>query len=290
MKALLIEVSLRKAGLTISELTLLSSIRELSSTGDHCLCATQHYLAELTGISVRTIGRAIKHLIELDLVRETKRKYNGNIIKGYECNDAKYELMLQSCLLEDESLATRSGQNFRQNKTKGPPADDTVSTQIGQNVLSETPECPIPYIYRDNIDNNTKKLKILDEVLKFYNSEIDRNNSSMVKASAIGNINSIRNFDILQRVSEYGLENVKKAVTNATTSKFLNGGGKQKFKADLAWIMSTEKFIRVLEGFYNQNFNIKEYGNNRQNESEQLRMGTFDVGRNKAEDYLDGFN
>ena len=63
------------------------------------------------------------------------------------------------------------------------------------------------------------------------------------------------------RVREYGINEVYRAISKASESIFLNGGGGKGFVADFDWVMRPNNFPKVLEGNYDNTKPINNNGN-----------------------------
>ena len=53
------------------------------------------------------------------------------------------------------------------------------------------------------------------------------------------------------RINDHGVEKVIEVIQLAGKSDFLNGKNEKRWKADFDFIINPEKFIKIMEGKYN---------------------------------------
>lgn len=91
-----------------------------------------------------------------------------------------------------------------------------------------------------------------NEILDFFNAEMKAAGAAIPRVRSLAG----RRLAFLNaRLREYGKDDVLEAIRKAARSNFLNGGGKQGFKADFEWIMRPNNFPKVLEGNYDNRQN-----------------------------------
>ena len=86
-----------------------------------------------------------------------------------------------------------------------------------------------------------------DDIIAWFNNQVSDSGIRKIRC-----FNSDREAMIRRIVKQYGWEQVKRALQNATTSKFLTGKTDAEFVADFDFIFNKKKFPRILDGFYNK--------------------------------------
>jgi hypothetical protein len=117
---------------------------------------------------------------------------------------------------------------------------DTVDETETEKGVEEKPEIvfPLPEIKEsDKID-----FKKLVEVY----------HSFCPKMPKVEKITEARKKAIRARIKEHGKVKVMEALKMAGDSKFLNGDNERNWTADLDFVFTASKFVKILEGAYNQ--------------------------------------
>ena len=94
---------------------------------------------------------------------------------------------------------------------------------------------------------------------------------SPVAIPTIAKMTPKRKTVVNARVKEFGINAVYQAISKASESSFLNGGGSKGFLADFDWVFRPNNFPKVLEGNYDDVKPINKNGNgtNQQQSREQ---------------------
>lgn len=89
-----------------------------------------------------------------------------------------------------------------------------------------------------------KRKRTCNEVIEAFNSR------TAGKLPGVAKLTRGREYAIMARVKEDGMDNVLKAFDLAASSSFLAGGGNRGWVASFDWIMNPKNFQRILEGCY----------------------------------------
>ena len=105
------------------------------------------------------------------------------------------------------------------------------------------------------------------KVMKFWNNVM----KSPVAIPTIAKMTPKRKTVVNARVKEFGINAVYQAISKASESSFLNGGGSKGFLADFDWVFRPNNFPKVLEGNYDdvKPVNMKGNGTNQQQSRER---------------------
>ena len=95
------------------------------------------------------------------------------------------------------------------------------------------------------------------KVMKFWNNVM----KSPVAIPTIAKMTPKRKTVVNARVKEFGINAVYQAISKASESSFLNGGGSKGFLADFDWVFRPNNFPKVLEGNYDDAKPINKNGN-----------------------------
>ncbi len=188
-------------------------------------------LSEATGISEQSIRTCLERLKATnEITIKTTNKFSIITICEFDSyQDAEYQ--------NDQQINQQTNQQLTNNQ---PTTNHKQEDREGD---------------KDNLSDN--KLSILREVAKFFNEQVELNNSIMPKVKSVsgkraGNINA--------RLREHGLDAVKEMITIAVKSDFLNGKNKRGWSANFDWLFLPTNFQKVLEGNYNGRENEKNTG------------------------------
>jgi hypothetical protein len=121
------------------------------------------------------------------------------------------------------------------------------------------------------------------DVKDYFNKTLDDNGSMIPRIRS--KFEGQRKAWLNARIKEYGLEGVKKVITLASQSQFLNGGGNKGFVASFDWIMRPNNFPKVLDGNYNNKTNNQKNGT--ENYHEGSRINAADERINRAYEYAE---
>lgn len=103
-----------------------------------------------------------------------------------------------------------------------------------------------------------KRVKDYSEnVMRFWNHTM----ISPVAIPTIAKMTPKRKSMVNARVKEFGINMVYNAISKASESSFLNGGGSKGFIADFDWVFRPNNFPKVLEGNYDDVKPINKNGN-----------------------------
>ena len=107
-------------------------------------------------------------------------------------------------------------------------------------------------------DGDGKKGKDYSEnVMRFWNHTM----VGKVAIPTIAKMTPKRKSMVNARVKEFGINSVYSAISKASESSFLNGGGSKGFIADFDWVFRPNNFPKVLEGNYDDVKPINKNGN-----------------------------
>lgn len=87
----------------------------------------------------------------------------------------------------------------------------------------------------------------LEAFAAFFNKEIIGSNSAIPQVTKLS---ERRKTAVKARMTEYGKENLAKAVRKAVKSDFLNGRTDTTFTASFDWIFKPSNFTKIIEGNY----------------------------------------
>lgn len=91
-----------------------------------------------------------------------------------------------------------------------------------------------------------------------YDNVIELYHTLCAKMSKVQVLNQARKGYINARISEFGIEKVTQVLRMAGDSDFLNGINDRAWKADFEWIMRPENFVKVMEGKYSKQEQVKK--------------------------------
>lgn len=121
------------------------------------------------------------------------------------------------------------------------PAEKTLQTEKNTANTQMLLTCPTAN------DKSTQITTRYDDIIAWFNNQVSDSGIRKIRC-----FNSDREAMIRRIVKQYGWEQVKRALQNATTSKFLTGKTDAEFVADFDFIFNKKKFPRILDGFYNK--------------------------------------
>lgn len=113
------------------------------------------------------------------------------------------------------------------------------------------------YLSKGNQYTNINTLKTKEKPLKApkkdkipYNEVIDYFHNTCQSLPKVLKLTDTRKRNIKNRLKEHGKEAVAEVFKKANESVFLNGNNSRGFKANIDFILNKTKFIRILEGHY----------------------------------------
>ena len=149
------------------------------------------------------------------------------------------------------------------NKSSSLHSEDNI---IGTNVPTSSDDDAKLVLTPPNGDCESKK-DYSYKVMKFWNNVM----KSPVAIPTIAKMTPKRKTVVNARVNEFGINAVYQAISKASESSFLNGGGSKGFLADFDWVFRPNNFPKVLEGNYDdvKPVNMKGNGTNQQQSRER---------------------
>jgi len=142
---------------------------------------------------------------------------------------------------------------------------------------SQTLDYPNNKGNNENNENNDNKMlpppkidnKVFDEVIELYHKSCE----ALPKVSKI---TTQRKSAINARIKEHGIDGIKKMLDNVSGSEFLQGNNDKNWTPNFDWLFKSDKFIKVLEGNYNNKQNDKNGNKRRMDKREAARPATAD--------------
>lgn len=217
-------------------------------------------------------NKAVKVLQELDTesgvgLIEKKRlglgKPNIIYVKNFIRSENKLEIK------EENALETLKYSRSLKNKLQEVPISNFKKSQNQtsrslKNKLQEVPKSnsnntnynKTDYNKTNNMSDDDSEIKNLQKVIDCWNSLPDEINKIIAyNPSRINNINNL--------VNKYGIELVCKAIKSIAETDFLLGK-KTKWKINIDWFCEEDNFVKVLEGYYqDQTKTINESSENK---------------------------
>ena len=187
------------------------------------------------------------------------------------CNYDRY----QGCSTKEGQQKTSIGPAIGQEKTIK-EENNKKNIEGGTNVPSSSPEPTTP----KNDDINL--LAFMD----FFNRTMQEHGAQI---PTITQISGKRKQALLARFKQHGKEALRKAVINAASSTFLNGGGSNPFVASFDWIMRPNNFPKVLEGNYSYDLspnNNSSHGTGQQLTAQQRINAELERGAEHVKELL----
>jgi hypothetical protein len=130
----------------------------------------------------------------------------------------------------------------------------------------------------NNKEKNNKKEKVeklSDDVKKV----VDLYKETCVSFPSIRSITDKRKKAIAKLLKQFTFEEIKEAFIKAEQTPFLKGHNERGWKADFDFMTNTEKVMKILEGFYNDqqnNYNTSRQRYNSRNEYKD-RKPSYDI-------------
>ena len=214
---------------------------------------------ELTGVA-----KAIWLLVKPQLDANTKRYVNG--CKGSESGHLGGRPRKRKTPTEPQT---------NPNETPNDNVNDNVNDNENDNDNNNKKKA----LKKDSCDFPAESLsdksdpfvsKEINEIVEFWNSEVESNRSTMVK---IRGASGKRRAHIMARMREHGADAVKEMLTRAVVSDFLNGRNDRGWIASFDWLMLPDNFSKIIEGNYD-NRKINDYGKQDKRDDKDKRRRT----------------
>ena len=184
---------------------------------------TAQELYEETGLTKRQTARAIEHLESLGFL-ETKNTH----INGTSINARHFK------------LTAMFHEKFESNKMLHSGSDKTSLSGSDKKVLS-------------SINNNTVNKQTIEEVRDAWNTL-----PSPVPHINPIKLNSQRYKSLNERIKEYGVEEIKRAIEQVRISDFLKGNNVNGWMITFDWFIKPNNLPKVLEGNYSNHTGKKK--------------------------------
>lgn len=196
-------------------LQIYSIIYGFSQDGESCFTGSLQYLSDFTNASKPTVIKALKELVDRELVIKIENEMNGVKFNKYKAN-----------LLVVKNFNWGS--------------QDSLPGGSKETLLGGSKET-LP----NNIDiNNIPSIsKDIEEVISLYHSICK--SFPIVKV-----VSDARKKAIKARLETYSLEDFRTVFENAENSSFLNGKNDRKWSANFDWLIADKNIVKVLEGNY----------------------------------------
>lgn len=232
------------------------------------LITSRSELSRETGLSEKVIRLGLERLKKTgEIIMETTKRCTLITV----CNYDRY----QGCSTKEGQQKTNIGPAIGQEKTIKEESNKK-NIEGGTNVPSSSPEPTTP----KNDDINL--LAFMD----FFNRTMQEHGAQI---PTITQISGKRKQALLARFKQHGKEALRKAVINAATSTFLNGGGSNPFVASFDWIMRPNNFPKVLEGNYSYDLspnNNSSHGTGQQLTAQQRINAELERGAEHVKELL----
>ena len=106
-------------------------------------------------------------------------------------------------------------------------------------------------------DKEKEILGLYKEVAEYFNKAMDGKQIQKIKK-----LNDFRKAHIAARLKDFSKQDVFEVIDKAAASDFLNGCGRNGFKATFDWIFRPNNFPKILEGNYDNGNNNKQQPQN----------------------------
>lgn len=230
------------------------------------LITSRSELSRETGLSEKVIRLGLERLKKTgEIIMETTKRYTLITV----CNYDRY----QGGSTKEGQQKTNIGPAIGQEKTIKEESNK-INIEGGTYVPSSSPESTTP---------KTDDINLL-AFMEFFNKTMQEHGAQI---PTITQISGKRKQALLARLKQHGKESLRKAVINAATSTFLNGGGSNPFVASFDWIMRPNNFQKVLEGNYS--YDLSPNNNTSHGTGQQLTaQQRIDAELSRAKEYAKG--
>ena len=107
------------------------------------------------------------------------------------------------------------------------------------------------------LTNKPRTDDIVNYENKKYQEIVNIFNSTCTELTKAGSLSVNRLKSIKEIEKEYGLENIGIVFTKINESDYLNGSGKDGWKANFDWVLKPDNFAKILEDYYKTRKNGK---------------------------------
>lgn len=215
-------------------------------------------------IGVRSYNTYKKTLVELvdfgfiEMIEVSKNQYSSNIIALSNFNKAHAKAQYKAL---DKALMKHGTKHMSKQGESTVQSICSIDKQYNHLTIEQLNNITIKQINQIVKGSafkkylNEKQLKLVrDEKQKIeFQKIIDIFNSVCKDSPHVQKITTARKNSINARVKEYGLNKIGDVFQKVSQSKFLCGDNDRGWVADFDWIMSPNKFIKILEGKYQNN-------------------------------------
>ena len=192
------------------------------------LVTSRQKLAYETGLTEKMVRRCLKALEKTGEIQlQSSNKYTLITI----CKYSEYQ---------------GTGDSIGQHRANTGPAEGLQRATIEEGKKENIGGTIVPSSSPESTTPKTDDINLL-AFMEFFNKTMQEHGAQI---PTITQISGKRKQALLARLKQHGKEALRKAVINAATSTFLNGGGSKPFVASFDWIMKPNNFPKVLEGNY----------------------------------------
>lgn len=138
---------------------------------------------------------------------------------------------------------------------------------------------------RSDVEEDSEKNEV-EDIYKFYCEEYRLAKSSTIRPTKL---NQERKASIAARLREYGADAVKEVIRKAMRSEFLNGGNDRGWRANIDFVFTKSKFLKILEGAYEFQTSNHNGNNNRPTDKAYADRRSTDVTAKSAAEYKTRF-
>ena len=185
-------------------------------------------LAYETGLTEKMVRRCLKALEKTGEIQlQSSNKYTLITI----CKYSEYQ---------------GTGDSIGQHRANTGPAEGLQRATIEEGKKENIGGTIVPSSLPESTTPKTDDINLI-AFMEFFNKTMQEHGAQI---PTITQISGKRKQALLARLKQHGKEALRKAVINAATSTFLNGGGSKPFVASFDWIMKPNNFPKVLEGNY----------------------------------------
>ena len=208
-----------------------------------------------TGLTVQNVRTCINKLKSTsEITIKVTNKYSIITVCKYDLyNVQELEANKQDNKQTNIQLTSNQQATNKQNeeKEKIPPITPLIKEKEGEEEKKERKK-----IKKDICDANASLSVCTDDIsafdydgfVKYFNSTLDKHRSNIPRVRAF---DDRRKGVVHARLKQYkSVKVLYEVVEKAAKSLFLNGGGKDGWKATFDWIFGPQNFKKVLEGNY----------------------------------------
>ena len=211
------------------------------------------YLSKIWHVSTPAIR---KFLVKLEVSGMVTRTVNDKVTVITICNYDRYQLKMGVSVNGQVNEVVNEVVNEEVNQTNKDNKIKTEAIKTSDEVLRQVPlELDMPVaVEKDYIS--------WEKFVEFFNNAMRGKTIPKIRGFHLA---EHRKKTIRARINEYGKDAVIEVVKKAAASTFLNGGGDKGFVADIDWMMGPRNFPKILDGFYDRQFNENSQNSNSNN-------------------------